>query len=73
MKELVVAVRARVPNNVTMEEFREYVLDAVASWRGSLRPPYSYDDDDPGDPLWGLDPDSVRVTRLYKRKNDDKT
>ncbi len=45
---------------------REYIKDAVASWRGQLQPPCAYNDLDPGDPMWYLDPNSVRVGHVKK-------
>lgn len=33
----------------------------MQTWRGSLRPPGGYDQDDPGDPLWALNCKTVAV------------
>jgi hypothetical protein len=60
-----------VPDHATIGECSAYVLDAVASWRGQCRPPGSYDDNDPGDPMFGLDPDSVHVVRVNPNKRKE--
>lgn len=53
-----------LPPGATIPEAQAYVEEAVSTWRGSLRPPGSYEPDDEGDPMYGLDGDTVRVTRL---------
>jgi hypothetical protein len=59
-----------LPEEATMERAAEYVLDAVRSMKGSLKPPfgeyegggYFGDPDDPeGDPMFELDGDTVQV------------
>jgi hypothetical protein len=58
-----------LPAGATVADAREYVDEAVTTWRGSLCPPGgggSLDDDHPGDPMWGLDADRVKVTRLRR-------
>lgn len=54
-----------LPPNATVRDAQEYVLDAVVSWRGSLRPPFAYGDgskeDELGDPMFGLDSEAVKV------------
>jgi len=57
----------KVPG-ASVEDCRAYVEEAVAIWRGQTRPPGSIDDSDPGDPMWGLDGDSVEVKRAFMRK-----
>jgi len=54
------------PAGATIEDIRDYIDTAITTWWGQLRPPGSYDDNDPGDPLWYLDETTVRVTRLRK-------
>ena len=56
------------PPGVTARDAKDYVLDAVATWRGGLRPPGAYSDTDPGDPLFDLNPDAVQVKYLRRRK-----
>lgn len=51
-------------------DMREYILDAVATWRGSLRPPGTYGEFDEGDPMFDLDGDTVKVKK--PRKEDQK-
>lgn len=55
------------PEGANISDCRAYILDAVSTWRGSLRPPGGYGDDDPGDPLFNLDGDTVRVN--YHRRS----
>lgn len=62
------AVSLVLPPGARAAAAREYIEDAVASWRGQLRPPGGYDDNDPGDQLFNLDTDTIRVTRLRSRK-----
>jgi hypothetical protein len=57
-----------LPDRITVADAREYVEDAVLSWRDTLRPPRAYGPDDDGDPMWWLDRDSVKVTRLRRLK-----
>lgn len=60
-KTVSLTVTFELPEGATKTEAKEYVLDAVSTWRGSLRPPGSYDEADDGDPMWGLDSDTVKV------------
>jgi hypothetical protein len=50
-----------MPPGATLKEAKEYIVDAVASMKGSYRPPASYDETDPGDPMFRLDGDTVKV------------
>jgi len=45
------------PEDVTMDQLKEYVQSSVASCKGGL---------DPMDPLFELDGDKVEVKRLFK-------
>lgn len=59
-----------LPEGATLADGKLYVLDAVSSLRGSLQPP-GYgpggpDDAEEGDPMHGLDPDTVRVARITR-------
>jgi len=49
------------PEGTTVEEVAAYIGDAVATWKGSLRPPGGECPSDPGDPMFHLDADSVVV------------
>lgn len=50
------------PDKAMVHECISYIKDAVTSWRGQCRPPDGYDD--PGDPMWWLEPNSVKVTKI---------
>lgn len=54
-------VTFRLPRDCSIRRARDYVEEAVAGWRGGLRPPGSYGEDDNGDPIFNLDPATVRV------------
>lgn len=54
------------PELASIRDCREYVDEAVASMKGSRRPPGAYGEDDYGDPMWELDPDTVKVSRHTK-------
>lgn len=56
-------VRLTVPDLATNVDVIAYIDDAIRSWRGQTRPPLSYSDNDPGDPMWELDPETVKVRR----------
>ena len=57
-----------LPPDATARDARDYVRDAVTSYCHGCRPPGSYDDTDPGDPMFDLDPDAVQVKYLRRRK-----
>lgn len=53
------------PDEAKRDDVKSYVEDAVASMCGSLRPPGADGNlNDPGDPMWGLDQESVRAIGL---------
>lgn len=57
-------VEFKRPPRATIAEMKEYIEAAVQSWRGSLYPGYlDQRDDDSPDPMWELDPDTVKVRR----------
>lgn len=64
------AVGIDIPKGVTLTEMRDYIRDAVASWKGQLEPPRAYGDNTPRDPLFQLDGDSVTVSYegLFNKK-----
>lgn len=61
MKKVTFEVSFPLPPGATIGDARQYVLDAVSTWQGSLRPPGGYSEDDPGDPMFALDGGTVRV------------
>lgn len=62
------AVSFDLPEGADRRDAVDYVADAVKTWRGQCRPPGSYSEDDDGDPMFGLDSDSVTVTTKTKRR-----
>jgi hypothetical protein len=52
------------PEGATMNDARAYLYDAVTTMRGCYKPP---DDEDEGDPMWALDPDTVSIS-LYRAR-----
>jgi len=62
----------RQPPGARWDDLREYVLEAVKVWRGQLRPPGGYRDDDKGDIMWALDPETVEVKRYRVKKKQTK-
>lgn len=60
-KRVSIVVAFDLPRGSRLEDAKNYVLDAVASWGGSLRPPGSIDDKDDGDPFFGS-PQNITVT-----------
>ena len=59
-----------LPEDATVAEARDYVEDAVSTLHGSLKPITAAELPDLSDydPMSELDGDTVRVTRLQKRK-----
>lgn len=56
-------VKLDIPPDADEADVIEYIESSVKTWRGSLRPPESYGPDDDGDPMWALDPETVKVTK----------
>jgi hypothetical protein len=67
-KNIAFTVTFKKPAGASVEDCRSYVEDAVATWRGQCRPPGGHGDDDPGDPMWGLDWETVKAKRAFMRK-----
>ena len=65
-KRLEFIVSFNRPKGASITECTDYIYDSIRSWKGGLRPPLALDDDDPGDPMWGLEPDSVTVRHSRK-------
>jgi hypothetical protein len=53
-----------VPEGSSVTDVKDYIEDAVRTWCGSLRSAGGYGEDDPGDPMFYLDKDSVKVRRM---------
>lgn len=62
------AVSFKRPVGASVEECRDYVEQAVATWHGQCRPPGAYGDEDPGDPMFGLEWRTVKAKRAFMRK-----
>lgn len=62
-KQLKFIVTLMQPDEATIAEVQAYIYDAIASWKGSYRPPGLIDDNDPGDPMFSLNEDTIKVTR----------
>lgn len=62
-KKLSFVVTIEQPDGALVEDCRAYIFDAVSTWAGSLRPPGAYEENDPGDPLFSLDRDTIKVRR----------
>jgi hypothetical protein len=56
-------VTMEVPDGASIADCKEYILEAVSSWGGSLRPPGSYSEGDPGNPFFSLNRDTLKVTQ----------
>ena len=67
MKRVTVQVSFEVPSPTRKTDCSDYVRDAVGAWRGQLRPPDADGPATPGDPMWYLDPESVRVRHVSKK------
>lgn len=58
-------VKLDVPKGASIDDCIEYIHDAVYTYRGSLRPPGSYDDNDPGDLMWDLNSKTIEVMKAH--------
>lgn len=63
MKRIAFTVSFELPIGATSEDAFNYVCDAVCSMKGCYRPPGANSDDDPGDPMFSMDVDTVRIKR----------
>jgi hypothetical protein len=66
MARITLRVTFKLPPGALIDEAVLYTLDAVSTWKGSLQPPNAYGDGEPGDPMFNLDSDSVRVRYLCR-------
>jgi hypothetical protein len=64
MKKETYLVELVRPHGVSITEMSGYIKEAVETWAGSFRPPASYGDDDPGNPLFPGVP--CKVKRLVR-------
>lgn len=55
------------PDGATPSMLREYIEDAVGTWCKSFKPPGADPEDPEGNPLFDLDRDTIRVSRLSRR------
>lgn len=60
MKTITFKVVMIVPKEVSYQQAKEYVQDAVKSWGGQFHP---------DDPLFGLEERQVHVTKYVERRN----
>lgn len=58
-----------IPPQATIRDVREYIHEAINDWCGQCRPPGSYNITDPGDPMWELNRDSIRVKSILPRNS----
>lgn len=68
MTRVIFKVSFDKPPIATVADCRNYIVDAIATMKGCYRPPGAYGRDDPGDPMFDLDGDSVRAVRLRQTK-----
>lgn len=67
-KRVAFKVELTVPDGVTIDQLKTYVLDSVSTMKGSCRPPGGHGPNDVGDPLFLLDADSIKVSRMHPRR-----
>lgn len=58
-----------IPRGATISDCRYYVMSAVTTWRGSLKPPDRDPEDPSGDPMFNLDPDQVKVAYAKRERH----
>ena len=66
-KRVEFAVAFTIPPGAKVVDCVQYVEEALSCYRGSLRPPGSYNVNDPGDAMFGLDRDTIVVKRFLKK------
>lgn len=65
------AISFELPEGASREDALVYTVDAVRSMKGCLRPAGGYGNDDPGDPMFYLDSETVAgsyVTTTGKKR-----
>lgn len=55
-----------LPPGADADDAEECLVSHVVSMGGDRRPPGGYGENDPGDPMFGLDRDSIAVQRLKR-------
>lgn len=55
------------PDGCTVAEAQETLRNHLSSMGGDLRPPGGFGSDDSGDPMFGMDRSTIKVTRQKKR------
>lgn len=58
-------VSFKSPPDASKSDELSYLYDAVTTMRGCYHPP---DEESDGDPMWGLDPKTVKIAPCRKRK-----
>lgn len=56
-----------LPPRATVTEARAYVLDAISTMKGCRMPPGADDEFPEGDPIFGLDSDTIKVTQIRSK------
>jgi hypothetical protein len=69
MARIRLAISFDIPEDASREDCLVYAVDAVQTMKGCLRPAGGYSDDDPGDPMFYLDADSVQGSYATTRGN----
>ena len=69
MATIRMSISMEIPEGASREDCLRYTVDAVQSWKGSLRPPGGYAPDDEGDPMFELDYRTVRGSYATTRGN----
>lgn len=63
-KKVRLLVTIDLPTQVSKSSARNYVVEAIQTWRGQTRPPGSYGENDDGDPWWHLNPNKMTVKHI---------
>lgn len=69
MARIRIALSFEIPEGADRDDCLGYAVEAVQSWKVSLRPAGAYGDDDPGDPMFYLDASSVVGTYATTKNN----
>jgi hypothetical protein len=65
-----IQVMMDLPEGATEDDATAYVLAAVTEWRGNLEPPGGSGLKSPGDPMWFLQSETIRVSRAMRVRHD---
>jgi hypothetical protein len=69
MARIRMSISFDLPEGATREDALAYAVDAVMTMKGCLRPAGGLSEDDPGDPMFYLDSDSVEGSFATTRGN----